>query len=281
MSTETEWTFEQLVEHLRSSCEVKPGDIMVIHSSAGAVGKVAGGVITMLKAIKEAVTPEGTILMPVFSSPREDHIFKMARTPSRVGLLTEALRRNKEAVRSRHPTHSFSAWGRRAVELTANHDKTSAVGIGSPLHLAADAGADVMMIGCTLTTCTLVHLGEAMIRVPYLGKVSYPGYDTTLTLVDTDGSTQEFRLYDNPGDGSGFGAVQTEMEKRGQIRTGKFGDAAVLRFSAKDCLAATIDLLRADPAAMLCSRPRCTVCQTSRQIAEEAVKAGQWPPKGF
>jgi aminoglycoside 3-N-acetyltransferase len=272
---ETLWTFDQLCGQLRDSCGVKAGDNLIIHSSAGAVGKVEGGVVKMLHAIKAVVTEEGTIMMPVFSDPKPDGIFKMKRTPSRVGLLTEALRRAKGTIRSKHPTHSMAVWGKHAAEFAAGHELTTAVGAESPMHKAARAGADVMMIGCKLNTCTLVHLGEALFRVPYLGKTWYPGYDRTLTLVDLDGSTIIFPAKDAPGDGQGFMIVQEELERRGQIRHGKFGDAEVLRFNANDCLAAVTDLLKKDLTAVLCKNPRCCVCVPSRKIVEELKAKGQ------
>ncbi|RPI59739.1 MAG: aminoglycoside N(3)-acetyltransferase, partial [Planctomycetaceae bacterium] len=137
-----EWKHDEVVEQLRTTCGVKPGDILIVHSSAAAVGQVERGVYGMLDAIKAALTPEGTLLMPVFSGPQPNLVFKMKRTPSRVGLLTEALRRAEGTIRSKHPTHSMAAWGKRAEELMAGHELTTGVGLNSPLHKAAAAGAD-------------------------------------------------------------------------------------------------------------------------------------------
>ena len=265
-----EWSIEELSEDLRTSCGVKAGDIVIVHSSAKAVGRTPDGPMTLVKALKAAVGAEGTLLLPVFSNPRPDGIFKMKRTPSRVGLITEAFRRSNGVLRSRHPTHSVAAWGKRAAEFVADHDKSTALGVDSPFHKAAQAGAYILMIGCDLTTCSLVHVAEAAERVPYLGKVTYPGYDRTLTLIDLDGSEQAFEPVDNPGDSANFTAVQDELERRGQIRHCKVGLAETLRFDAMACLNTAIDLLKADPAALLCSNPRCPVCPPARRIVEES-----------
>ncbi len=264
------WTFEQLCADLRTSCNVQPGDILIVHSSAKAIGRVDGGVVTIVRALKEVVTPEGTLLLPVFSSPTPDGIFKIKRTPSRVGLITEAFRRSEGVLRSKHPTHSVAAWGKRRDEFLADHEKSTGLGVDSPFHKAAKAGADILMIGCDLTTCSLVHVGEAVVRVPYLGKVAYPGYDRTLTLIDYDGSRIEFPCKDNPGDSANFTVVQEEMERRGLIAHCKVGQAESLKFKAMDCLDTTVDLLKKDPAALLCNNPRCPVCPKSRQIIAQA-----------
>jgi len=274
MEAEYDWSFEDLCDHLRTSCGVKAGDILIVHSSAKAIGRVPGGPVAAVKALKTVVTEEGTLLLPVFSSPTPDGIFKMKRTPSRVGLITEAFRRSKDVLRSRHPTHSVAAWGKRAEEFIAGHEKTTALGVDSPFHKAAKAGADILMIGCNLTTCSLVHVGEAIARTPYLGKVTYPGYDRTLTLIDYDGSAHEYEPVDNPGDSANFTVVQDELARRGLISHCKVGSAETLKFNAMDCLNVTVELLKKDAGVLLCSNPRCPVCPRAREIVEEWKKSG-------
>lgn len=266
---EQEWSFEDFCEHLRTSCQVKAGEILIVHSSAKAIGRTSRGPVPAVRALKSAVGEAGTLLLPVFSSPRPDGIFKIRRTPSRVGLITEAFRRSEGVRRSRHPTHSVAGWGKRAAEFLADHEKTSALGVDSPFHKAAKAGADILMIGCGLTTCSLVHVGEAIVRTPYLGKVSYDGYERTLTLIDYDGSEMKFPPLDNPGDSANFTVVQEELERRGLIKHCKVGSAETLKFNAMDCLNVTVELLRKDPGVLLCKNPRCSVCAPSRRIIEE------------
>ncbi|OPX23648.1 MAG: hypothetical protein B1H04_03485 [Planctomycetales bacterium 4484_123] len=272
MSEEHVWTHEELAEDLRTSCRVKAGDILILHSSQHAIGRVEGGVVTTVRVLKEVITPEGTLLLPVFSSPTKDGVFKIRRTPSRVGLVTEAFRRSADVKRSRHPTHSVAAWGKRRDEFLAGHEWTSALGPGSPFHRAADAGADVLMIGCTMTTLSLIHVAEALARVPYLGKVFYPGYNRPLTLVDEDGSTMEFTPRDSPTDSIAFIKVQEAMEAQGKIHHCKVGDAECLKFNALEVLNLAVQMCRADPAVLLCENPRCPVCPEARRICQEALK---------
>jgi len=263
------WSKEQLCNDLRESCGIRAGDVVIMHSSMKEIGRVQGGTRTTVAAIKEVITPDGTVLMPALSQPPEDGRFYMAKTPSRVGLVTEVFRVSEGVKRSRHPTHSVCAWGKRAEEFLAGHENTSPVGPGNPFHKAAEAGADVLMIGCDLTTCTLVHTAEALVRVPYLGKVWYPGYRGAITLVDYDGTEIAFEPKDGPGDGSGFVAVQDVLEQRRLITVCKLGSAKCLKFSAKKCLDIAVELLEADPAALLCDNPRCPVCPKSREVIEQ------------
>lgn len=268
-----EITQAQLVADLRNSCKVKLGDTIILHSSYKKIGPVTGGPMAVVKALKEAVGPEGTLLLPVFSSPTPDRIFKIKRTPSRVGLITEAFRRSDGVIRSKHPTHSVAAWGKRAAEFTAGHEKCSGgLGVDSPFHKAAKAGSDVLMLGCNLTTLSLIHVGESIVRAPYLGKVFYPGYDRTFTLVDYDGSSIDFPPKDIPTDSAAFINVQNELDKRGLIQHCQVCDAKCMKFDALTCLNLTVEMLKADPAILLCHNPRCSVCVPGRKIVEQAAR---------
>jgi len=263
--SERTWTHKDLLEGLHSGCGVQEGDVVIVHSSQAALGRVDGGVVASVHALKDAVTPAGTLLLPVFSSPPKDGIFKIKRTPSRVGLITEAFRRSADVKRSRHPTHSVAAWGKRRDEFLADHEKTSALGPDSPFHKAAQAGAQVLMIGCNMTTLSLIHVAEALLPVPYLGKVFYPGYNRTLTLVDYDGSEIVFPPFNNPTDSASFTRVQDEMERRGHITHCKLADAECLRFDAMTVLNCALEMLREDPGILLCDNPRCGVCREAKK----------------
>ncbi len=259
------WTYEELCEDMRTECGVGAGDILILHSSQAAMGNVDGSVVTSVKVNKDVVTGEGTLLLPVFCAPTESGIFKIKRTPSKVGLLTEAFRRSKDVLRSKHPTHSVAAWGRRRDEFVAGHETNSGLGVGSPFAKATLAGADVLMIGCDFTTLSLLHVAEAGVRVPYLGKVYYPGYERTLTLIDYDGSEIVFPPHDNPTDSVAFTKVQVEADKRGLLDHCKMGEAECLKFNAMAVYNLAFEMLSEDPALLLCDNPRCTVCQEARK----------------
>jgi aminoglycoside 3-N-acetyltransferase len=268
------WTGDELRDQLLAQCGVKRGDVLIVHSSMKSLGPVEGGPAAVVRALQQAVGEDGTLLMPVFTSPQPDGVFHHAATPSRTGLITETFRTTPGTLRSRHPTHSVAAWGRRATEFVEGHDRTSGLGVGSPFHKAAEAGAGVLMIGCTLTSCSLIHVSEAIARTPYLGKVFYGGYDVTLTLVDAAGTRTEFPPRDVPTDSAGFTIVQDELDRRGRLTRCQLGSAACPRFSAAEGLAIAVAFLRADPAALLCRNPRCPVCPKAREIVAAAAAAG-------
>ena len=61
-----QWTYDDLCDGLRDSCGVEAGDLLIVHSSQAALGRVDGGVVSTVHAIKDVVTGEGTLLLPVF-----------------------------------------------------------------------------------------------------------------------------------------------------------------------------------------------------------------------
>jgi aminoglycoside 3-N-acetyltransferase len=264
------WTEDALCEHLAGRCAVKPGDVLIVHSSMKSVGRVEGGPEAVVRALQRAATEAGTILMPVFSAPAPDGIWRQAQTPSRTGLITETFRRMPGVMRSLHPTHSVAAWGRRAADFVAGHDRTSGLGVGSPFHKAAAAGADVIMIGCRIVSCSLIHVAEAILRVPYLGKVWYEGYGRTLTVIDGRGVRTECPPADVPTDSAGFTVVEEEMARRGMLGRCRLGAAECIKFRAQACLDIAVELLRQDAAALLCRSPRCPVCPRARQVIAES-----------
>ena len=263
------WTPEELAAQLVQNCGLERESIWIVHSSMKSLGLVEGGPEDVVWAIETAVGVEGTVLMPVFTAPAANGLFRLDSAPSRTGLITETFRTAPGVLRSRHPTHSVAAWGKRAAEFVEGHDRTSGLGVGSPFHKAAQAGAEVLMIGCDLRSCSLIHVAEAVVRVPYLGKVCYPGYDRPLTLVDETGARSTVEPHDVPTDSAGFTAVQDVLDQRGYLAHRRLGLAECLTFHAATGLGVAAELLRADPAALLCNNPDCSVCPQARAIVEQ------------
>ncbi len=222
-----------------------------------AIAPVAGGPRTVIAAMMQALGDSGTLRMPTFADPQPDGRFDVRSTPSRTGLITETFRAMPDIRRSLHPTHAVAAWGRRRDELLAGHDRTSGIGLHSPMHKAALAGAKVLLLGCDFTTCSLIHIAEAICRVPYLGKARYHGYEQTLTLIDDEGREHRIPPRDPPGHSRHFVKVAARLQQRGRLQHGRIGQVACMSFDAMEGLREAIDLLTEKPLALLCTRPKC------------------------
>ncbi|ABK43668.1 Aminoglycoside N3'-acetyltransferase-like protein [Magnetococcus marinus MC-1] len=133
---------------------------------------------TLIQLLKDKLGPQGTLLMPAypFRGAQADYArqaapFNPARTPSRSGLLTEMLRRDRTAIRSWHPTHAMVGWGQHAEALLADHHKGHPFGPTSPFQKLAQQQGEVMGLGVGLESYSLLHVPETM--VPELQRAVY------------------------------------------------------------------------------------------------------------
>ena len=58
---------KQKLIHDLSALGLCPGDTVIVHSSLSALGHVEGGADTVIDALKELLTEEGTLLFPALS----------------------------------------------------------------------------------------------------------------------------------------------------------------------------------------------------------------------
>lgn len=222
-----------------------PGDRVVVHCSLRAVRLDAEELIDELLA---AVGPSGLVVMPTFTYDNETFA---PDTPGRTGALAEAFRRRPAALRSAHPTYSLAAIGRGAAELLDGHERVGATAIDSPLDRLAAAGGLVLLVGVGHTSNTTVHVGEFHADAAYLGIPFDPAWPT--------------HGYDRfPGCSRAFGVLERPLRERGAIRDGKVGNALAQLAPGSAVIDKTIELLRADPAALLCNDPACYRCSRAR-----------------
>jgi aminoglycoside 3-N-acetyltransferase len=159
-----------LVAQLRE-LGVREGGVLLVHTSFRAVRPVAGGPLGLIGALREAVGPGGTLVMPTMTDG--EAIFDPATTPTRdMGITAEVFWRQSGVLRSSHPGGSFAAEGPRAEELCAPQPLSPPHGPDSPVGRVHDLGGQVLLLGVTHSENTTLHLAETLARVPY--SVSHP-----------------------------------------------------------------------------------------------------------
>jgi aminoglycoside 3-N-acetyltransferase len=150
---------------------IRHGDTVFLHSSLKSLGYVEGGASSVIKALQDAVGPEGTLLVPTYYLPggtvkatceMEGYVFDPRSHGTNMGRLPEAFLAEAATHRSAHPTHSVSAWGRHAEYLTeAHHRAPSIFGEGSPWQRFVDIdGAKVLGLGISMGPVTFYHVLE-------------------------------------------------------------------------------------------------------------------------
>lgn len=158
------------------------GITLLVHSSLSSIGWVSGGPVAVVLALMDAVTPEGTLIMPAFSGdlsdpanwqnppvpeswwqPIRDSLpaYHPAYTPTRkMGRIVDVFRSMPNVIRSQHPASSFAAWGKNAAFITNNHSLMKSLGDSSPLARIYDLDGYVLLLGVGFGNNTSFHLAE-------------------------------------------------------------------------------------------------------------------------
>jgi aminoglycoside 3-N-acetyltransferase len=165
---------------------LRPGALVMVHSSMRAVGPILGGPDEMIEALLEVVGATGTVMMYVdweygaqsytridSETPLSPEVMaawpvfdpRKARADRSYGILPEFLRTWPGAHRSGNPGASVAAVGARADWITADHPLNYGYGPGSPLAKLVEAQGHVLLLGSPLENVTLLHFTEHMARL--------------------------------------------------------------------------------------------------------------------
>jgi aminoglycoside 3-N-acetyltransferase len=164
---------------------LRPGAVALVHCRMSALGTVVGGAETVVRALLDAVGPDGTLvaylgwedappddLDALASADRglvlaEQPVYDPATGRARRdhGRIAEALRTWPGAVHSGHPEAGVAAVGREATAVALPHPLDDAYGAGTPYARVVERGGQVVLLGAPLDTVTLVHHAEAIASV--------------------------------------------------------------------------------------------------------------------
>jgi len=150
------------------------------------------------------------------------------------------------------------------ADIIADHEQRQPVGIDSPLDRLQKTGAMVLMIGCGLETCTLIHLAEVYADVPYLGL--YPSdRDEPYGVLRQGDRLVDVPIAQRPGCSQGFTKMTAGLQAAGVMREGRIGGAQVMCCDAEALLHTAVELLRDRPLGYLCDT-RCLRCMRARHL---------------
>lgn len=249
-------TRSQLAADLRR-LGVREGAVVMVHTQMSAIGWVVGGSETVVRALLDALGPEGTLA--AYAS-WEEHVYQAADWPAahreaylaeppvfdpataeavrEHGRIPERVRTWPGAQPSGHPEANVVAVGARAEWLTSPHPPDNAYGPDSPFARLDQ----VLLLGAPLETITLLHHAEALarapkrrvtFRIPVLenGRVA----ERTFTDIDTSGAAYP---YGQLGLGEDeFAAIAREALAAGIGIGGHVGEAESRLFPAPELTA--------------------------------------------
>ena len=267
-------TREELKEKLEE-LGITSGDLLMVHSSISAIGPSELTPAAINDTLLETLGSEGTLLMPAFTSPYtyfegatgRDSRFRPSSpdSPVNTGALVNELLKRPECVRDRHTTHALAGIGKNASELLARQGAFDApTGLNSAWHDLAPRNGKILFFGTGLACTTYLHYLETLLDLWYLGcaVIRYKTEDGTCKsalLPQHLGGCRDFYQ----GRNSKF--YNKAVERGLKISYVPFGYAGLHLIDAADLYRVGCELLKEDPALLLCDSERCLYCVNAKK----------------
>jgi aminoglycoside 3-N-acetyltransferase len=232
-------THAALVGQLRT-LGVEPGGVLVVHTAFSRVAPVDGGPAGLIDALRAALGPGGTLVMPSMCDD-DDHPFDVTASSCRgLGIVADTFWRLPGVLRSDSP-HAFAAIGPRAKEITAPHPIDVPHGPDSPPGRVHALDGQVLLLGVGHDANTTVHVAELLAGVHYRraahATILRDGRPTRVDYGENDSCCARFALVDEWLDADG-------RQRRGRVghaearlaRSRAIVGAAVARLAAEETL---------------------------------------------
>jgi aminoglycoside N3'-acetyltransferase len=242
---------------------VSAGDVLLVHTSFRAVSPVEGGPLGLIDALRDAVGPHGTLVMPSYTG-NDDEPFDRTTTPASpdLGVVADTFWRLPGVRRSDH-AHAFAAAGPHAAAITADPLPLPPHGPASPAGRVHDLDGKVLLLGVGHDADTMLHLAELLAAVPY----RVPRHCTVVR----DGRPVRIDYGENDHCCERFALADGWLRARGLQREGRVGHAHARLARARDIVALAVENLARDPLLFLqAPGAGCAECDEARRSTEEA-----------
>jgi aminoglycoside N3'-acetyltransferase len=181
------FTPAQLVEACRKT-GIRENGVLFVQCSFNDLLTYHGTPYDLLSSLQELVGPQGTLLMPAFTTNMSDtpcRPFDVLREPTYTGIISELFRREDAVLRSLHPRHSICGMGPHAAELLAGHENcVYANGPGSPFDKIRRINAQSLCLGLRPGFHSFVHWVEDIEPEKYPGKTQVGPFECSLRNAD-------------------------------------------------------------------------------------------------
>lgn len=218
---------------------VREGGVLLVHTSFRAVRPVEGGPRGLIEALRAALGPQGTLVMPSWTGD-DDALFDPASTPASadLGVVADTFWRMPGVARSSHP-FAFAAAGPRAAEVTADPLPLPPHIPQSPVGRVHDLDGQVLLLGVNHDADTTLHLAELLAGVPY----RLPHHITVMR----DGRPVRIDYGENDHCAGRFTLADGWLRERGLQSEGRVGHAEARLIRARDVVAVAREHLADDP----------------------------------
>jgi aminoglycoside N3'-acetyltransferase len=247
---------DQVVAQLRA-LGVREGGVLLVHISFRAVRPIEDGPLGLIEALRVAVGPNGTLVMPSWGGS-DDEPFDPATTPASrsLGVVADTFWRRPRVRRASHQ-HAFAAVGPEAEAILSDPLPLPPHRPESPVGRVHDADGRVLLLGVDHDADTTIHLAELIAGVPY----RVPKHLTVLR----DGRRERIEYGENDHCCARFRLVDEWLRESGLQVEGTVGHGTGRLAHARDIVRVVVPRLEADPLLFLHSPDDgCAECDEAR-----------------
>ncbi len=228
----------QVTDQLRA-LGVEDGGVLLVHSSFRATRPVEGGPRGLIEALRDAVGPGGTLVMPSWSGDDEQPFDPTTTAaPPDLGVVADTFWRLPGVLRSGH-SFAFAAAGPEAARITSDPLPLPPHIPESPVGRVHDLDGLVLLLGVGHDADTTLHLAEIMAGVPY----RVPKHCTVLR----DGRPVRIDYGENDHCCERFAFADEWLQARGLQSEGRVGHAHARLARARDIVVVALEHLAHDP----------------------------------
>ena len=252
-----ELTRAEVTDQLRA-LGVNEGGVLLVHTSFRATRPVEGGPVGLIDALRDALGPAGTLVMPSWSD-NDDEPFDPMTTPASpsLGVVADAFWRQPGVLRSDH-CFAFATAGPEAARITSDPLPVPPHIPESPVGRVHDLDGQVLLLGVGHDADTTLHLAELLGGVPY----RVPRYVTVLQ----NGRPVRIDYGENDHCCERFTFADEWLRARGLLSEGPVGHAHARLARARDIVGVTVERLTRDPLLFLHpSGSGCVECDAARR----------------
>ncbi|HSJ15970.1 MAG TPA: AAC(3)-IV family aminoglycoside N-acetyltransferase [Longimicrobiales bacterium] len=242
---------------------VQRGGVLIVHTSFRSVRPIEGGPAGLIGALRDALGPEGTLVMPSWSDV-DDEPFDPALTPAArdLGVVADVFWRQPDVLRSSH-CFAFAAAGPAAGRIVADRLPLPPHIPASPVGRVHELDGQVLLLGVGHDANTTLHLAEVNAGVPYAVPKHFfvleEGRRVRVDYLEPDHCCARFTLADG------------WLRAAGLQAEGQVGHAQARLMRSRDVVALALAQLARDELLFLHdAAAQCTECDAARRSVGRA-----------
>ncbi len=157
------------IHRFLADCGIRPDDTVTMHTSLRAIGSIEGGADGLIDVFC-AYLCDGLFLVPTHTWAnvnRDNPLYDVRATKPCIGTLPTVAAFRPDGVRSLHPTHSLTAFGKGAAAYIRGEELAgSPAPVGGSLSRLYEERGKILLVGVGLERNTYMHAVEERLDVP-------------------------------------------------------------------------------------------------------------------